>query len=124
MISSTCIPLSLTLGGNSRQQIHGSAPSVMVLSLKVACHSMHPKGKPFPHQLGRAIAANFPHLPRRLSQATREPSSDTTRRINGPYKGGGLNMGLLFQFLKQQRDLNLSTSVAHLKEFFSTTKAH
>jgi hypothetical protein len=33
-------------------------------------------------------------------------------------------MGLLFQFLKRQRDLNLSASVAHLKEFFSTTTAH
>jgi hypothetical protein len=29
-----------------------------------------------------------------------------------------------FKFLKQQRNLNLSTSVANLKEFFSTTKAH
>jgi hypothetical protein len=36
---------------------------------------------------------------------------------------GGLNMGLLFQFLKRQRDLNLSASVAYLKEFFSTTTA-
>jgi hypothetical protein len=88
MISSTRIPLSLTLCGNSRQLIHGSAPSIMVLSLKVACHSMFPKGKLFPRQHGRAIAATFPHLSRRLSQATREPSSDTTCSINGPYKGG------------------------------------
>jgi hypothetical protein len=36
----------------------------------------------------------------------------------------GVKYETSFQFLKKQRNLNLSTSVAHLKEFFSTTKAH
>jgi hypothetical protein len=31
-------------------------------------------------------------------------------------------MSLLFNFLKHERNLSLSTSVAHLKRFFSTTK--
>jgi hypothetical protein len=36
----------------------------------------------------------------------------------------GFEYGTSFQFLKKQRTLNLSTSVAHLKQFFSTTRAH
>jgi hypothetical protein len=119
MVSSTRIPLSLTLGGNSRKQIHGSAPHIMVLCLKVASHSMCPKGKPFPCQLGRAIATTFPHLPRRLSQAKGNlaliPLVGTmTRRRGVEYEPS-------FEFLKHYENLNLSTSVAHLKKFFSTT---
>jgi hypothetical protein len=58
--------------------MHGGAPLIVVLSLKVASHSMCPKGEPFCRQLGRVITTTFPHIPRRLSQANMEPSSDTT----------------------------------------------
>jgi hypothetical protein len=36
----------------------------------------------------------------------------------------GVEYGTSYQFLKKQRNLNLSTSVAHLKQVFSTTRAH
>jgi hypothetical protein len=50
--------------GNTRQRIHGGVPRIVVLCLKVARHSMCPKGEPFPRQLERAIATSFPHLHR------------------------------------------------------------
>jgi hypothetical protein len=37
---------------------------------------------------------------------------------------GGIEYETSFRFLKQQINLKLSTSVSHLKEFFSTAKAH
>jgi hypothetical protein len=36
----------------------------------------------------------------------------------------GVEYGTSFQFLTKLRNLNLSTSVAPLKQFFSTTRAH
>jgi hypothetical protein len=121
MVSSARVPLRLTLGGNTRQRIHGGVPHIVVLCLKVASHSMCPKGEPFPRQLGKAIATTFPHLPKRLSQANREPISDTTCRINARRRGG-VEYGPSFQFLRHNDNLSLSTSVAHIKRFLSTTK--
>jgi hypothetical protein len=97
MISSTCIALRLTLGGNRRQRIHGSAPHIMMLSLKIASHSMHPKGEVLPRQPWRAIATSLRHLPRRLSQA--KGSLALIPLVGSSHIEGGLNMGLLLQAL-------------------------
>jgi hypothetical protein len=88
--------------------------------LKVACHSMRPKGKPFPRQLGRAIAATFPHLPRQLSQ-TKE-SLSLIPLVGSMAHRRGVEYGPSFQFLKHEENHSLSTSIANLKSFFSTTK--
>jgi hypothetical protein len=98
MVSSTRIPLSLTLGGNTRQRIHGSAPCIMVLCWKVASHSMCPKGEPFPRQLGRVITTIFPHLPRRLSQA--KVSLALIPLVGSMARRRGVEYGPSFEFLK------------------------
>jgi hypothetical protein len=116
MVSSARIPLRLTLDGNTRQQIHGGAPHIVVLCLKVASHYMCPKGEPFPHQLGRAIATAFPHLPRRSSQAN--GSLALIPLVGSMAHRRGVEYGPSFEFLMHKENLSLSTSVAHLKRFF------
>jgi hypothetical protein len=86
----------------------------MVLSLKVASHSMSPKGEALPRQLRRAIAASLPYLPRRLSQA--KGSLALIPLVGSSHIEGGLNMGLLLQALKKTENLSLSTSVSHSKK--------
>jgi hypothetical protein len=86
----------------------------MVLSLKVASHSMSPKGEALPLQLRRAIAASLPHLPRRLSQA--KGSLALISLVGFSHIEGGLNMGLVLQALLKNENLNPSTSVAHTKK--------
>jgi hypothetical protein len=85
----------------------------MVLSLKVASHSMSPKGEELPRQPRRAMAASLPHLPRWLSQA--KGSLALIPLVGSSHVEGGLNMGLVFQALRKKKNLSLSTSVAHLK---------
>jgi hypothetical protein len=85
----------------------------MVLSLKVASHSMSPKGEALPRQPRRAIAASLPHVTRRLSQA--KGSLALIPLVGSIHIEGGLNMELLFQALRKTRNLSLSTSVDHLK---------
>jgi hypothetical protein len=86
----------------------------MVLSLRVASHSMSPKGEALPRHPRRAISASLPHLPRRLSQA--KGSLALIPLVGSSHIEGGLNRGLLFQALSKTRNLSLSTSVAHSKK--------
>jgi hypothetical protein len=88
--------------------------------LKVASHFVCPKGEPFPRQLGRAIATTFPHLPRQLSQAT--GSLALIPLVGSMAHRRGVEYGPSFEFLMHKENLSLSTSVAHLKRFFSITK--
>jgi hypothetical protein len=82
-------------------RLNGSVPHIMVLSLKLASHSMSPKGEALPRQPRRAIATSLPHLPRRLSQE--KVSLALIPLVGSSHIEGGVEYGTSFSSSKENK---------------------
>jgi hypothetical protein len=94
----------------------------MMLSLKIASHSMGLKGEALPRQPWGAISASLPRLPMRLSQA--KGSLALIPLVGSSHIEGGLNMGLVLQALRKTKSLTYQLVLPILKRFFFTTREH